>query len=162
MVIKLEGLFYTLYKYFSNNFKSHLEFTKLAKLMETKSAKILKNVKTHWISMLSPTWRVMVEYRTLLMKMTFDAPTNEKEKANCDLFYDVQILLRFAHILPMLQSVHNLIKFSQLQNIFICDFMVATKVCQEKIYELYIDLNTRLKSNFLRVIKLCWMLSMTP
>jgi hypothetical protein len=54
MVIKLEGLFYTLYKYFSNNFKSHLEFTKLAKLMETKSAKILKNVKTHWISMLSP------------------------------------------------------------------------------------------------------------
>ncbi len=43
MVIKLEGLFYTLYKYFSNNFKRHLEFTKLAKLMETKSAKILKN-----------------------------------------------------------------------------------------------------------------------
>jgi hypothetical protein len=58
-------------------------------LMETKRAKILKNVKTHWISMLSPTWRVMVEYRTLLMKMTFDAPTNEKEKANFDLFYDV-------------------------------------------------------------------------
>jgi hypothetical protein len=97
----------------------------------------------------------MVEYRTLLMKMTYDAPTNEKEKANCDLFYDVQILLGFVHILPLLQSVHNLIKFSQLQNIFICDFMVATKVCQEEIYELYIDLNTRLKSNFLRVIKLC-------
>jgi hypothetical protein len=36
MVIKLEGLFYTLYNYFSNNLKRHLEFTKLAKLMETK------------------------------------------------------------------------------------------------------------------------------
>jgi hypothetical protein len=89
----------------------------------------------------------MVGYRTLLMKMTYDAPTTEKEKANCDLFYDVQILLGFVHILPLLQSVHNLIKFSQLQNVFICDFMVATKVCQKEIYELFIYLNTRLKSN---------------
>jgi hypothetical protein len=30
----------------------HLEFTKLIELMETKGVKILKNVKTCWISML--------------------------------------------------------------------------------------------------------------
>jgi len=54
MIIRLEGLIYTLYNYFSNSLKRHLEFTKLVKLMETKSAKILKNGKTNWISMLSP------------------------------------------------------------------------------------------------------------
>lgn len=55
MVIRLEGFIYTLYNYFSNNLKKHLEFTKLVELMETKQVKILKNVRTHWICMLSPT-----------------------------------------------------------------------------------------------------------
>ncbi len=62
--------------------------------METKGAKILKNVKTPWISMLSPIWHVMVEYKTLLMKMALDAPINEKAKVvflkdNFDLICDV-------------------------------------------------------------------------
>jgi hypothetical protein len=43
---KIEGLLQTLYNYFSKSFKRHLEFTKLINLMETKGAKILKNVKT--------------------------------------------------------------------------------------------------------------------
>jgi len=79
--------------------------------------------------------------------MAFDAPTNEKEKANFDLFYDVYVLLKLAHILPLLQSIHNLIKLSQLQNIFIFDLVVAINVCPGEIYELYIDLNTKFKSD---------------
>jgi hypothetical protein len=35
----------------------------------------------------------MVEYRTLLMKMALDDPTNDKAKANFELICDVQILL---------------------------------------------------------------------
>jgi hypothetical protein len=46
MVNKFEGMFQNLYNYFSKSPKRHLEFTKLAKLMEPKGAKILKNVKT--------------------------------------------------------------------------------------------------------------------
>jgi len=46
MVNKIEGLLSTFYNYFCKNFKRHLEFTKLVKVMETKVAKILKNVKT--------------------------------------------------------------------------------------------------------------------
>jgi len=46
MVNKIEGLLKTFYNYFSKSLKRHLEFMKLAKLMETKEAKILKNVKT--------------------------------------------------------------------------------------------------------------------
>ncbi len=47
MVSRFESLFQNLYNYFSKSPKRHLEFTKLAKLMEPKGAKIFKNVKTH-------------------------------------------------------------------------------------------------------------------
>jgi hypothetical protein len=50
---------------------------KLAKIM---AAKILKNVKIHYISMLSLAQPVMAKYKTLLMKMAFDGPTNGKAK----------------------------------------------------------------------------------
>jgi hypothetical protein len=43
----IEGLLQTLYNYFSKNPIRHLEFTKLAEVMKTKGAEILKNVKTH-------------------------------------------------------------------------------------------------------------------
>jgi hypothetical protein len=62
--------------------------------------------------MLSLAQHVMVEYRTLLMKMALDDPTNDKAKANFELLCDVQILLGLVAILPLLQVVHNLIKFS--------------------------------------------------
>ncbi len=67
-----------------------------------KGAKILKNVKTQWIGMLSPTKHVMVEYKTLLMKMALDNPNNEKAKANFDLLCDVQVMLGLATIFPLL------------------------------------------------------------
>jgi len=89
MVNKLEGLFHTLYIYFFKSPKRHLKFTKLVKLMETKGVKILKNVKTCWISMLFLVQCVMVEYITLLMKMTFDVPINDRVKTNFDLLCNV-------------------------------------------------------------------------
>jgi hypothetical protein len=55
--------------------------------METKGAKILKNFKTCWISMYSLVLCVMVECKTLLMKMAIDGPTNDKANVNnliCD------------------------------------------------------------------------------
>jgi hypothetical protein len=54
----------------------------------------------------------MVEYKTLLMKVALDGPTNDKAKANFELFCNVQILLGIATILLLLQAIHNLIKFS--------------------------------------------------
>jgi len=47
--------------------------------MATKGNKILQNVKTRWVLMLNPTKRVMAEYKTLLMKMALDNPTNYVE-----------------------------------------------------------------------------------
>ncbi len=102
MVSRFEGLLQNVYNYFSKSPKRHLEFTKLAKLMEPKGAKILKNVKTRSISMLNPTWHVMVEYKTLLVQMAFNVPTNNNVKANFDFFCDVQILLGLITIMPLL------------------------------------------------------------
>jgi len=72
--------------------------------METKKTKILRNVKTQWISMLSPAKHIMAKYKTLVMKMAIDSLRNEKPKANFDLLCDVQVMLEFATILPLLQS----------------------------------------------------------
>jgi hypothetical protein len=44
----------------------------------------------------------MVKYRTLLMKMALHNPTNDKAKANFELLCDVQIILGFVAILPLL------------------------------------------------------------
>lgn len=83
MMSKIEGLFSTSYNYFFKYLKRHLEFSKLSEIMKTKWAKILKNVKTCWISMLSPTRCVMSKYMTLLMIMAID---NDNTKVNFDLF----------------------------------------------------------------------------
>jgi hypothetical protein len=84
---------------------------------------------------------VLVKYKTLLMKMAIDGQTNDKANENFDLLCDVKILFKFLAIFSLLQLVHNLIKFNQLWDVFIYDFVATTKVRQGEIYELYIDLN---------------------
>jgi hypothetical protein len=154
MVKRIEGLLSTFYNYFYKSPKRHLEFTKLAKIMETKGAKILKNIKTQWITMLSPIKHVMVEYMILLMKMAIENPNNEKEKANFDLLCDVQVMLGLATILPLLHSIHNFIKFSQCQrDVLVCDFVVVVKECQGVIFSLYTNLSIKFKSYAFRACK---------
>jgi hypothetical protein len=68
-------VFCNLCMFFSHNLKRHLQFTKLAKIMETKGNKILRNTKTRWISMVNLIKHVLSEYHTFLMKMAMDAPT---------------------------------------------------------------------------------------
>jgi hypothetical protein len=46
------------------------------------------------------------------MKMAIDNPSNEKAKIKFDLLCDVQVMLGLAAILPLLHSIHNLIKFN--------------------------------------------------
>ncbi len=65
-----------------------MEFTKLVESMKVKRVKILKNLKTFWISTLF-TQLVMVEYKILLMKMAIDGLVNYKAKPNFDLLWDL-------------------------------------------------------------------------
>jgi hypothetical protein len=75
-MICLEHLLQTMQNYFAHSPKKHLKFTKLVEILETKGRKILQNVKTRWISMLSPAKRLMAKYRTLLVNMTLNNVTN--------------------------------------------------------------------------------------
>jgi hypothetical protein len=57
--------------------------------------------------------------------MSLDNPTNQQSMLNYELFCDLHIFLGFAYILPLLESMHALIKFAQSINVFVCD-LVAT------------------------------------
>ncbi len=50
--------------------------------METKGNKILCNIKIRWVFMLSLAKRVMVEYKTLLVKMAIDQNIDQQAKLN--------------------------------------------------------------------------------
>jgi hypothetical protein len=60
----------SLYAFFSHSPKRHIVFEKLAETLQSKGLKILKNVTTCWISMLSPAVRVMNEYKVMLVKIS--------------------------------------------------------------------------------------------
>ncbi len=140
LVVRIENFVQCLYFYFTHSPKRHLEFIKITKLMATKGNKIFRNVKTRWISMLSPAKRVMVEYKTILVKMTLDNPTNQQGMLNYEHLCDIHIFLGLACILPLLESMHALIKFAQSKDVFVCYLVVPIKDCQGDVYNIYCDL----------------------
>ena len=145
----------SLHTFFAHSPKRHLEFEKLAKVMHLKGLKILKNIKTRLISMLSPSVRVMKEYRVILVKMAVDslppAPnTNDKpckkdkllmKLASRNLLFlqDFQVLLTLSTLLPLLRSVHSLIKFAQSREVFIYDYVIAIQICILVLQTFYCD-----------------------
>jgi hypothetical protein len=46
LVSKVESLLAKMYNYFAHSLKQHLKFCKLAKILESKGNKFLKNIKT--------------------------------------------------------------------------------------------------------------------
>ncbi len=71
--------------------------------------------------MLSPMKHVFCEYCPLLMKMALDSPTIAFGASNFELLCDVEILLSLVCLVPMLEIVNVLMKFTQLRDIFVCD-----------------------------------------
>jgi hypothetical protein len=100
LVSNIEGLLASLHTYFSGRPKKCVELVKLAGIMETKGLKMLKCVKTRWVSMLSPCKRVLSEYRTLVVKMALDMNTCSAAKDNFDMLVDLEILLAFHCLCP--------------------------------------------------------------
>jgi regulator of sigma D len=112
MVKKLEAFCNSLHSYFSSSPKWYLEFNKLAEVVETSGLKILGNVKTRWILLLEPMKHVLLEYKTLIVKMNNDAGQESKTAQNLSCFCDVHTLLAFPCVYPLLKSVNPLIKFA--------------------------------------------------
>jgi hypothetical protein len=141
-VQKLEALCKSLHSYFSVSPKRHLEFQKLAEVVETEGLKILKHVQTRWISLLEPLKRISAEYKTLIVKFAQDAPKESGAKKNLTLLLDVATLLALPCILPLLECIQSLIKFAQSRNVFISDFIAAVKICQGELFEMYTNSST--------------------
>jgi len=72
LIAKIKGLFTSMYTYFNQSPKKHLENTELVEVIESRGLKILKNLWTRWISMLTPFKRLLSEYTSLVIKMFSD------------------------------------------------------------------------------------------
>jgi hypothetical protein len=108
-----------LYMFFAHNPKKCLKFSKLVETFPTmlptklitKGQKLFKNIKTHWISMLSPKQHDMLKYKSLIVKMNLDSTKNKVVQNNLVLFTNLELNLGLSCLLPMLKVEHMLIKF---------------------------------------------------
>ncbi len=64
-------------------------------------------------------------------------------KNNFEFLCDVEVVMGFICILPMLEVVHELIKFVQSCNAFVCDFVGDVKMGYASLYPLYFDPKNR-------------------
>jgi hypothetical protein len=62
------------------------------------------------------------------MKMALDALTTPSTKSNFSLLNDVETLLGLNAMMLLLEAIHFSIKFAQLMDVFVCDFIVAMKI----------------------------------
>lgn len=81
--------------------------------MKPKGNKILENVKTYWTNMISPTKWVMSMYMPLLAKMVEDNSFLLIANVNYGFLCNVNLLIFLDFLLPMLETIHALIKFAQ-------------------------------------------------
>jgi len=138
LVSTLENLFQALYGYFSTSPKRHLElleFTKLAKIVETEGLKVLQNVKTRWINMLQHLKWVGKEYKVFIPKMATDNVNLESTKANLLSFCYIHMIFNLPCILPMLESMNGLMKFALSRDVFVCDYIITLKTLPRRFVQ---------------------------
>jgi len=127
-----------LYSFFAYNLKKFLEFIKLVETLETKGLKLLKNVKTHWISMLSPLKRILAHYKSLVVKMHSDCEKNKSACDNFELLCDLDVILGLPYVMPILEVVHYVIKYAQCWGAFIMDILDAINLVKVDFFHLCI------------------------
>ncbi len=109
LVSKVESLLAEMYNYFAHSPKQHLEFCKLVEILESKGNKLLKNIKTWQISMLSSCKIFFAKYKILVVKMAEDSDHIENAKSSYELPCGVEMLLGLACILPYLETIQRAI-----------------------------------------------------
>ena len=88
--------------------------------------------------MLSPAKRVLLEYKTLVVKMHLDSLKSKVARDNLESLCDIETVLGLPCVLLMLEAVHGLIKIAQKRDVSISDFVAAVKMCEVELYRLYI------------------------
>ncbi len=94
--------------------------------------------------MFSPSKRVLNEYKPLIMKVAQDTATINTTKVNHELLCDVETLLGFTCIFPLLEIVQGFSKFAQPRcAIFIHDYVSIIKLAKVDLQTMYCDPNFR-------------------
>jgi hypothetical protein len=90
----IEEMMADIYTFFYKSPKKHLEFVKLVELLDSKGNKILRNIKTRWLSMMEPVVTIMNKYRPLLVKLSKEAEVRRPKQLATTCFQhimDVQV-----------------------------------------------------------------------
>jgi hypothetical protein len=95
--VKIEGLFSSMYTYYIQSPKKTWNAPNW--LIESRGLKILKNIQTQWISMLTSFKQLSCEYKSLVMNMSNDLPTNPVTTTNFELLCDVEMVMELTNVL---------------------------------------------------------------
>jgi hypothetical protein len=52
------------------------------------------------------------------------------------------MLLELNVIVPLLEAIHSLIEFGQLEDMFVCDFSAIIKICEGDVYQMSCDIHS--------------------
>ncbi len=88
---------------------------------------------------------MLFEYHIHFMKMILDAPKIDFAKSNLCLLTNVETFMGLDVIMPLLEIVHFFIKFAQLHDMFMCDFIAIVQICEGDVYWMYCDIHSFLK-----------------
>jgi hypothetical protein len=92
--------------------------------------------------MLSPSKRILNEYKTLVE----DSVIVHITKTNYELLCDLETLMGLFCIIPLLESAHGLSKFAKSQQTLICDFIYTLKLCEVDLFTMYYEVIKRFSS----------------
>jgi hypothetical protein len=84
--------------------KKFAKFQKFINLLQ--GNKLLCNVKTWWISTLSPTKQIYLEYHPFIVIRMQKVQKNDGAKKILNSLCDVEVILRLSYIFPLLECVH--------------------------------------------------------
>jgi hypothetical protein len=75
-----------------------------------------------------PLKRVLSEYKTLIVKMAQDAVVESKAAQNLRLLCNMHTLLALPCLMPLLESMNQLILFVQSRSVFVLDYVTTVKL----------------------------------
>jgi hypothetical protein len=87
--------------------------------------------------------QVLAKYIILVVKMCDNLHIVATTKTNLQYLCDIEVVMGLTYIMPLLESVHVLIKFTQTHDTFLCDFVNVVKMCCVELYNMYSDLEKK-------------------
>jgi hypothetical protein len=75
--------------------------------------------------------------------MHVKSPKSDIASKNLNVLCDVELILGLPCLLPLFKCVHELIKITQGQDVFVCNLVEVVKLTQLEIYKLYCHSSTK-------------------